>query len=160
MSKCSACQNEFVPSLKSTGLPYKTCDRCRNHDKKWRDTHKDHIKDYNEHYILDNKEKVKESKKKYYETNKDKIKEEAKQYRVEHKDELEVKAGEKLLCECGMHIRRDWLTKHKKSLCHQDLLKQKESLNRELTNDEVDTFVRKKYPYRFPSKLPTVEVHP
>ena len=63
MSKCSACQNDFSPSLKSTGLPYKTCDRCRNHDKKWRDTHKEHIKDYNEHYILDNKEKVKESKK-------------------------------------------------------------------------------------------------
>ena len=77
------------------------------------------------------------------------IKEEAKQYRVKHKDELEVKAGEKILCECGMHIRRDWLTRHKKSACHEDLLKQKESLNRELTNDEVDTFLRKKYPYRF-----------
>ena len=77
------------------------------------------------------------------------IKEEAKQYRAEHKDELEVKAGEKIRCECGMHIRRDWLTRHKKSACHQDLLKQKESLNRELTDEEVDTFLKKKYPYRY-----------
>ncbi len=60
---------------------------------------------------------------------------------------------EKKLCECGMHIRRDWLTRHKNSACHQDFLKQKENLNRELTNVEVDAFLRKKYRYRLTSYI-------
>jgi hypothetical protein len=46
MFKCSKCQNDFIPLLKSNRLPYKTCDRCKCTDKKYRDTHKEHIKLY------------------------------------------------------------------------------------------------------------------
>ncbi len=56
MSKCSRCQNDFVPLLKSDGLPYKTCDRCRCTDKKYKDKHKEQIKEYREA----NKEHTKE----------------------------------------------------------------------------------------------------
>ena len=124
MTNCSACQNEFVPSFKSNESPYKTCDRCRKHDKKWRDTHKEHIKDYNEDYYLDNKEQVKVGKKKYYESNKQEILEKAKDYRIQNKEHIEARAGEKLLCECGMHIRRDWLSRHKQSLQHNERLQE------------------------------------
>ena len=50
MSKFSRCQNDFVPLLKSDGLPYKHCDRCRCTDKKYRDKHKEQMKEYRELY--------------------------------------------------------------------------------------------------------------
>ena len=37
MSKCSKCQNDFTPLIKNNGLPYKTCDRCKCTDKKYKD---------------------------------------------------------------------------------------------------------------------------
>jgi hypothetical protein len=66
MSKCSKCQNDFIPLLKSDGLPYKTCDRCKCTDKKYRDKHKEQIKVYRDQYYLDNQDKIKE----YREVNK------------------------------------------------------------------------------------------
>ena len=68
MSKCSKCQNDFIPLLKSDGLPYKTCDRCKCTDKKYRDKHKEQIKIYRDQYYLNNQDKIKE----YREVNKDK----------------------------------------------------------------------------------------
>jgi hypothetical protein len=50
MSKCSSCKKEFIPLLKNNGLPYKTCDRCRSDDKKYKDTHKEQIKVYDNQY--------------------------------------------------------------------------------------------------------------
>jgi hypothetical protein len=69
MSKCSKCQNDFIPLLKSDGLPYKTCDRCKCTEKKYRDKHKEQIKLYRDQYYLNNQDKIK----KYREVNKDKI---------------------------------------------------------------------------------------
>ena len=51
MSKCSTCQNDFVPLLKSDGLPYKHFDRCRCTDKKYRDKHKEQKKKNTEKLI-------------------------------------------------------------------------------------------------------------
>ena len=48
MSKCSSCKNDFIPLLKSNGLSYKTCDRCRSDDKKYKDTHKEQRKQFYE----------------------------------------------------------------------------------------------------------------
>ncbi len=48
MSKCSRCQNDFIPLLKSDGLLYKHCDRCRCTDKTYREKHKEQIKEYRE----------------------------------------------------------------------------------------------------------------
>ena len=76
MSKCSKCQNEFIPLLKSDGLPYKHCDRCRCTDKKYRDKHKEQIKEYREA----NKEHTKEYGIYYRELNKDILKEKANEY--------------------------------------------------------------------------------
>ncbi len=56
MSKCSKCQNDFIPLLKSDGLPYKTCDICKCTDKQYRDTHKEQIKLYRDQYYLDNQQ--------------------------------------------------------------------------------------------------------
>ncbi len=118
--KCSACQCYFVPTLKSSGLPYKTCEKCRKHDKKWRDTHQEHRKEYNESYNEENQEAIKEKRKEYYQANKETIAEKAKSYSRTHKEIIEAKVGEKIPCECGMLIRRDWLSRHRTSLQHLD----------------------------------------
>ena len=67
MSKCSRCQKDFSPLIKNNGLPYKTCDRCRYTDDKYRDKHKEQIKEYRE----TNKEQRKEYDIYYRELNKD-----------------------------------------------------------------------------------------
>ena len=70
MSKCSKCQKDFIPLLKSDGLPYKTCDRCRCTKKKYRDTHKEQIKEYDIYYRELNKDILKEEANEYIEGNK------------------------------------------------------------------------------------------
>jgi hypothetical protein len=62
MSKCSRCQKDFSPLIKNNGLLYKTCDRCRYTDDKYRDKHKEQIKEYREA----NKEQRKEYDIYYY----------------------------------------------------------------------------------------------
>ena len=76
MSKCSKCQNDFTPLIKNNGLPYKTCDRCRCTDDKYRVKHKEQIKVYRDQDYLDNQDKIKE----YREVNKDTKREQRKQY--------------------------------------------------------------------------------
>ncbi len=68
--KCSACQRYFVPTLKTSGLPYKTCERCRKHDKKWRDTRQEHTQENREVYNEENQEAIKEKRKEFYQVNK------------------------------------------------------------------------------------------
>ena len=48
------------------------------------------------------------------------IKEQSNDHRQKHKERIEARAGEKLPCECGMFIRRDWLSRHQTSLQHLD----------------------------------------
>ena len=31
--KCSVCKCYFIPTIKSSGLPYKSCEKCRNRDR-------------------------------------------------------------------------------------------------------------------------------
>ncbi len=109
MSKCSRCQNDFVPLLKSDGLPYKRCDRCRWTDKKYRDKHKDQIKEYREA----NEEHTKEYGIYYRELNKDILKEKAKEYIEANKDKINAKRIERITCECGCTSRRDKISQHK-----------------------------------------------
>ena len=109
MSKCSRCQNDFVALLKSDGLLYKLCDRCRCTDKKYRDKHKEQIKLYRNQYYLDNQDKIKV----YREVNKDILKEKAKEYIEANKDKINAKRSERITCECGCTSRRDKISQHK-----------------------------------------------
>ena len=52
------------------------------------------------------------------------IKKEAMKHRAKYREEIEARAGEKLLCECGMHIRRDWLSRHKQSIQHNERMQE------------------------------------
>ena len=48
------------------------------------------------------------------------VKEQSNNHRQKNKERIEAKAGEKIPCECGMFIRRDWLSRHQTSLQHLD----------------------------------------
>ena len=144
MSKCSRCQNDFTPLIKINGLPYKTCDRCRCTDDKSRDKHKEQIKVYRDQYYLDNQDKIKE----YREVNKDKIREQRKQFYENNKDKINAKNSERITCECGCTSRRDKISQHKKSSCHQKLMEQKNKLKRDLTDEELDVFFRTNYTFQ------------
>jgi hypothetical protein len=145
MSKCTRCQKDFIPLLKSDGLPYKTCDRCKCTDKKYRDKHKEQIKLYRDQYYLDNQDKIKE----YREVNKDKIREQRKEYREVNKDKISTKNKlDRITCECGCTSRKDKLSQHKKSSCHQKLMEEKNKLKRNLTDEELDVFFRTNYTFQ------------
>ena len=102
MSKCTRCQKDFIPLIKSNGLPYKTCDRCKCTDKKYKDTHKEQIKEYREV----NKEQRKEYDIYYRELNKEMLKEKAKEYREVNKDKISTKKKlDRITCECGCTSR-------------------------------------------------------
>ena len=134
MSKCSSCKKDFVPLLKNDGLPYKTCDRCRCDNKKYKDTHKEQIKVYDNEYRELNKDMLKVKAKQYFENNKDKI---------YAKNKLD-----RITCDCGCTSRRDKLSQHKKSSCHQKLMEEKNKLKRNLTDEELDVFFRTNYPFQ------------
>ena len=133
MSKCSSCKKDFIPSLKKNGLPFQTCDRCRSDDKKYKDTHKEQRKEYDIYYR---------------ELNKDILKEKAKEYREVNKDQINAKNSERITCECGCTSRRDKISQHKKSSCHQKLMEEKNKLKRNLTDEELDVFFRTNYPFQ------------
>ena len=88
--------SKWFYALKKNGLPYKTCDRCRCTDDKYRDKHKEQIKDRDQYYS-DNQDKIKE----YREVNKDKIREQRKQFYENNKDKVNAKNSERITCECG-----------------------------------------------------------
>ena len=134
MSKCSSCKKDFISSLKKNGLPFQTCDRCRSDDKKYKDTHKEQRKEYDIYYRELNKDILKEKAKEYFEKNKDKI---------YAKNKLD-----RITCECGCTSRRDKISQHKKSSCHQKLMEEKNKLKRNLTDEELDVFFRTNYPFQ------------
>jgi len=101
--KCSKCRCEFIPILKPSGLPYKTCGKCREYNKQnnkeYYQENKDKLKEYNKKYRQINQDKLNKQKQNYYENNKDrakeyneknkdKIKERNKQYKIENVDKI------------------------------------------------------------------------
>ena len=123
-------------------LEYKKQYNLDNRDKikQYYEDNRDKKLEYNKQYNQDNRDKIAEQKKQYYEDNRDKklelqkqynldncdkIKERTKQYREDNRDKIKQYKGEKITCECGCEIRRDSLSRHRKSKTHQDLMSTK-----------------------------------
>mmetsp|Transcript_58753 Transcript_58753/g.155440 ORF Transcript_58753/g.155440 Transcript_58753/m.155440 type:complete len:111 (-) Transcript_58753:246-578(-) len=65
------------------------------------------------------------------------VSEQAKQYRIKHREEIEAKMGEKIPCECGLMIRRDWLSRHENALSHIERMyeqQQEKAIEQQLEN--------------------------
>jgi hypothetical protein len=86
--------------------------------KEYREKNKEKINEKKKEYREKNKDYKKETDKLYYEKNKEKLKEKNKEWREQNKEKL----NEKITCECGSIINREYLTKHKKKIKHQDFM--------------------------------------
>src|SRR6056300_427586 len=93
---CSKCRSKWIPEendIKSSGLPFKTCSKCRK-------------------YLEDNRDKINEKSKEYYQNNKHKVLERVKKYRELNKDKI----AEKIKCgKCGSEITRNHISTHQKT---------------------------------------------
>jgi hypothetical protein len=85
------------------------------YNKEYREGNKEEISEYNKKHYENNKEKIKERNKK----NKEKIKERKIKYYEDNKEEILEKMKEKVECECGSVVRKDYLLKHKRTQKHQ-----------------------------------------
>jgi len=83
---------EFYGATLNTYTPFLTEEESHALDiarrRKYRETHKEDIKEYNSQYQSTHKEELKEKKRKYREAHKEEIKEKQRQYRETHKDEI------------------------------------------------------------------------
>lgn len=70
------------------------------------------------------KEEIKEQKKEYREQNREKIVEYRKEYREQNRDKIKEQMKEKIKCECGSVIRKNELSRHKRSIKHQTFINQ------------------------------------
>jgi len=76
--------------------------------------------EYQQNYYEKNKDNIKEKASKYREINRDKYK----NYYEENKDKIIKKALEKVTCECGCMIVKNYLLRHQKSPKHINLMNQ------------------------------------
>ena len=114
--KCPICKCYITePEMKSSGEVFKTCKRCRDNSKKYRDENAGKIKKYQEEnvdklkgykkkYQEENVNKIKERNKKYYDENADKISEKMKKYREENKCEHNKGLGYCSICNLPLYL--------------------------------------------------------
>jgi hypothetical protein len=74
-------------------------------------------------------QQLKECKKKYCEENKDKKNEYNQNYREANRDKINEKQREKVKCECGCMIIKNYLSRHQKSSKHINLMEMKKTEN-------------------------------
>jgi len=75
-------------------------------------------------FYQDNKDKIKEYQKEYRDKNKELINENNKKYQIKNDNKIKEQAREKVQCECGSIVSKDFLTKHRKRPKHLKLLQQ------------------------------------
>ena len=78
----------------------------------------------NKQYHIDNKDKLKEKQKIYVNDNRDLVLEQKKQHYINNKYIINIKASQKITCECGCVVRKSDIARHKKSKKHLDHLKE------------------------------------
>ena len=107
--------------------------KIREKDKQYYNDNKKRILEYHKEYRKDNKEKITEQNKQYRKNNKEEIREKQRQYHQENKERVlerskqyyqknREKKLEKITCECGCVVSRGALSRHFKSLKHQNFL--------------------------------------
>jgi hypothetical protein len=88
-------------------------------EKEYYEDNKEQLIEKQREYYKNNKDKIAEKYKEYYENNKDKIAE----YQKEHYEEIKQKLKEKTTCECGSIISNYHIVRHRKTIKHQEWLK-------------------------------------
>jgi len=92
--KCSKCYNYWKPDdddIKSSGLPYKTCKKCRIYNKNYHLEKKNDVKSKKQEYYNSNKTNILKKAKDYYDTNLENIKKRDKLYREKNYEKIKTK---------------------------------------------------------------------
>ena len=119
------CVNKYIPGR--TDAEYYQ-DNKEEFSKKMKEYHLkniDKIKEYKKEYRLKNNDKIKEGKKEHYLKNIDKIKEKHKEYRLKNIDKIKERSKVRTICDCGLDVAKDHISRHKKSKRHLDLMESK-----------------------------------
>lgn len=94
--------------------------------KQWQEEHKEEITERRKQRYEEHKEEIlarqSERSKLWRERHRDELLKREKLYREQHRDELRERARERVQCGCGSIVRRDSLTKHRRTKKHQDWL--------------------------------------
>ena len=87
---CSSCnvQRPLTEFINSEGNEYKGCNKCRENDMRYYETHKEQKKEEMKQYYIDNAEKIKLRKKVFYQDHKDEILE---QNRARYKNDIQFR---------------------------------------------------------------------
>ena len=120
----NTCINKYIAGRTIKEYHEDNKEKIKQYQKEWYEDNKEKILEKMKEYYEDNKENKKIYDKEYRENNKEKIKE----YREHNKEKIKEYKKEynskKVTCECGCEVRRDWLSKHKRSIKHTNFINQ------------------------------------
>ena len=118
-------EEEYRQELKANMNSY----RCYTTDEQKQEYYKDYIKEYNPKYREENKDYYTTYQQKYREANRVKNIQRSQNYREANREILNMKQKEKVKCECGCMIIKNYLSTHQKSQKHIKLMEMKTNEN-------------------------------
>jgi len=95
----------------------------REYDKEYREINKEKKKENDKKYNENNKQKIQEYHKEWREDNKEKKRSKDKEYYELNKQKIHENNKEKITCNCGCIVCKITLSRHIKSIKHQELMK-------------------------------------
>ena len=101
----------------------KFAEKNKEYYKEWYENNKEKVAEYNKEYKENNKEQIAKYQKEYYENNKEKVTKRIKKYRENNKEQINEKNAQKITCECNCVVRKGNISKHIKTIKHQEWLK-------------------------------------
>jgi prophage antirepressor-like protein len=116
-------KDEHADNMKEYRDEYK--EEMKEYNKEYYNNNKDEFKKYKQEYYKENKDLVINNSKEYYEKNKEDVLERTKDHYKKNKEKILAYQAEKITCECGMTIQRNYMSKHKKSEIHRLSLENK-----------------------------------
>ena len=81
-----------------------------------------YVQDRDANYRKNNREKLSVKKQEYYQENRDDILDKGKKRYQENRDTILDRNAERVLCNCGVEIRRAYMTRHKKTISHRQAM--------------------------------------
>ena len=120
IEELKATLNKVIPSRTKKELYEKNKEEILVKRKEYYEENKEEILEKNKEYYEVNKEEINDKRRKHYEENKKEILGKNKEWREKNKEKINEKNKEKVKCSCGDIITKCNLTRHKKSIKHQE----------------------------------------
>ena len=127
---------DFIEKRKAYNENHKEEQKVRQ--KEYHENNKDEIVQRRKTYRENNKEKIQQRKQRYYYNNQEKCKQATREYNKTHSEEIKIRKKEyreknmekiaeqkkqRVLCNCGIEVRRDGIRDHERTNKHQNWIK-------------------------------------